>query len=170
MKTRITLLLLLLGLSVVAQRKITPTDAFKITGKVKTERSYSLKQLDSFPKQSIKDQVIYNHKGEIKDTLKNIKGVLLTTVLEKTEFIYDKPKDLSEFYFVCVASDGYKVVFSWNELFNTNIGQSVYLITEMDGKPLQALEQRIVLYAASDFKSGRRYVKSLGRIEVKRAE
>jgi hypothetical protein len=170
MKFSVTLLLLLIAFSATAQRKITPTDSFKILGKVKKERVYSIAQIDSFPKTAVKDQIIYNHKGEIKDTIKDIKGVLLTTLLEKTEFIYDKPKDLSEFYFVCVASDGYKVVFSWNELYNTEIGKSVYLITEMDGKKLKGLEQRILLFSVSDFKSGRRYVKSLERIEVKRAE
>lgn len=70
---------------------------------------------------------------------------------------------------VCIASDGYKVVFSWNELYNTDIGKTVYLLTQIDGKPLKDLEQRMVLCVA-DFKSGRRYVKSLDRIEVKRVE
>ena len=162
--------LLLAGFSVSAQRKITPTNLFRVTGKVKTERTYSVRQLDSFPQVALKDQIIYNHKGEVKDTIKNLKGVLLTTVLENTVLLHDKPKDLSEFYFVCVASDGYKVVFSWNELYNTDIGKSVYLLTQIDGKPLKDIEQRMVLLSVADFKSGRRYVKSLDRIEVKRAE
>lgn len=171
MRMRILILwLVLAGFSVSAQRKMTPTDAFRVTGKVKKESRFTVSQLDSFPQTALKDQVIYNHKGETKDTIKNLKGVLLTEVLKNTTFVYDKPKDLSEFYLVCIASDGYKVVFSWNELYNTDIGKTVYLLTQIDGKPLKDIEQRMVLLCVADFKSGRRYVKSLDRIEVKRVE
>lgn len=161
---------MLAGFSVSAQRKMTPTDAFRVVGKVKKESRFTLSQLDSFTQTELEDQIIYNHKGEAKDTIRNLRGVLLTTVLANTAFVYDKPKELSEFYLVCVAADGYKVVFSWNELYNTDIGKSVYLLTQIDGKPLKDLEQRIVLLCVADFKSGRRYVKSLDRIEVKRVE
>ena len=127
-------------------------------------------QLDSFPKQALKDQMIYNHNGEIKDTIKNTKGVLLKTVLSKIEFLYDKPKELNEFYFVFVASDGYKIVFSWNEIYNTPVGDNLFLITESDGKKLKDIAQRIIVTSMGDLKSGRRFIKGLARIEVKRIE
>lgn len=153
-----------------AQRSIQPTDAFIISGKVKQQKSFSLAQLDNFPKLAIKDQILYNHKGEIKDTIKNIKGVLLKTVLADTEFIYDKPKELNEFYLVCTASDGYKVLFSWNEIYNTETGNQLYIITESGGKKRNDISQRIILAATADLKTGRRYIKGLQKIEVKRAE
>lgn len=78
--------LLLAGFSVSAQRKMTPTDSFRVTGKVKKESRFTVRQLDSFPQTALKDQVIYNHKGETKDTIKNLKGVLLTEVLKKYNF------------------------------------------------------------------------------------
>ena len=114
---RIRIIILILSFftlaSISAQRKIEPTDSFKIQGEIKAEKVFTLSQLDSFPKQLLKDQIIYNHKGEIKDTIRNSKGILFKTLLESTELIYDKPKELNEFYFVFVGSDGYKVVFSW---------------------------------------------------------
>jgi len=111
-----------------AQRKIMPTESFTVKGKVKTEMTFNLDQLDNFARKPIADKVIYNHKGEAKDTVRNMKGILLTDVLAKIEYQYDKPKELSEFYFVCTASDGYKVVFSWNEIYNTEIGNNLYII------------------------------------------
>jgi len=153
-----------------AQRKITPTESFTVKGKIKSEMTFSLNQLDNFARKPIPDKIIYNHKGEAKDTVKNMKGVLLTDVLAKIEYQYDKPRELSEFYFVCTASDGYKVVFSWNEIYNTEIGNNLYIITEMEGKKQKDMGQKILLFATADIQSGRRYVKGLETIEVRRAE
>ncbi len=167
---KIILLILLLNYSLNAQRKISPTTFFTISGKVISEQIITVKKLDSFPKKDIKDLIIFNHKGEIKDTIKNIRGVLFKEVFSKTTFTNQKPKNLNEFYFVCSASDGYKVVFSWNEIFNSEVGNNLYFITEMDGKSLEDLEQRIILLSSSDIQNGRRYIKGLEKIEVKQVE
>jgi tRNA U34 2-thiouridine synthase MnmA/TrmU len=156
--------------SLYAQRTVTPSESLKIEGKIKTEKTFSISDLDAFPKITIPDQTLYNHKGEVKSSVKNMKGVLLKTVLESTEFDYEKPKELNEFYFVFVATDGYKVVFSWNEIYNTEAGNNFYIITEMDGKKLNDLEQRIPFISTADLKSGRRYIKALEKIQVKRIE
>ncbi|MES2411549.1 MAG: molybdopterin-binding protein, partial [Bacteroidota bacterium] len=79
-------------------------------------------------------------------------------------------KELNEFYFVLVDTDGDKIVFSWNEIFNTEAGNTFYIITEMDGKKLKDMEQKIIFISTSDLKSGRRYIKALEKIQVKRAE
>ncbi|MFM7400213.1 MAG: molybdopterin-binding protein, partial [Bacteroidota bacterium] len=73
-------------------------------------------------------------------------------------------------YFVFVASDGYKVVFSWNEIYNTATGNQSFILTELKGSILANLEQRILFISTADEKTGRRYVKGLQRIEVRRAE
>jgi len=38
-------------------------------------------------------------------------------------------KLLSEVYITCIASDNYKVVFSWNEIYNSTIGEKVMILT-----------------------------------------
>ena len=167
MKFSMVFLCLQLSIAAFAQRKITATDFFTVSGKVKSEKSFTVAALNSFPKQAFKDQIIYNHKGEIKDTLRNCKGVLLKTVLATTELVYEKPKELNGFYFVMTASDGYKTVFSWNEIYNTDVGDHLFLITEQDGKPIRNMKHRIALISAADLKSGRRYVKALQKIEIR---
>jgi len=77
---------------------------------------------------------------------------------------------LSEYYFVCIASDNYKVVFSWNEIFNSDTGKSVYIITAQDGKPATGLDNRIALVSPKDQMTGRRYVKGLQKIVVERVK
>ncbi len=160
--------LLLTCFSISAQNTIIPSDNLKVEGKVKAEKNFSLNDLNAFPKTSIPDQTLYNHKGEVKGTVKNLKGVQLKTVLESIVFDYDKPKELNEFYFVFIATDGYKVVFSWNEIYNSEAGNNFYIVTEMEGKNIKDMEQRILFIAANDLKPGRRYIKALRKIEVRR--
>ena len=163
-------ILFLASYSIQAQRTVTPSETLKIEGKIKAEKTFSITELDTFPKVIIADQVLYNHKGEVKSTVKNMKGILLKTVLADIKFDYEKPKELNEFYFIFVATDGYKVVFSWNEIYNTEAGNNFYIVTEMEGKKLKDLDQRILFISTADLKSGRRFIKALEKIEVKRVE
>lgn len=171
---KLSILIFTIGLlfttSLLAQRQINPTNSFTISGKIKSEKVIKLNQLDSFQTIHINDQLIYNHKGELKDTLKDLRGIPIKDILNQVEYIYEKPKTLNEFYFVFIASDGYKVVFSWNEIYNTTAGDNFFIISEMGGKKLQDLSQRILFLSTADLKSGRRYIKGLERIEVRQVE
>ena len=62
------------------------------------------------------------------------------------------------FYFVFIASDGYRVVFSWNEIYNTETGNNFFIVTEMEGKKLYDVDQRIIFISTADLKTGRRYI------------
>lgn len=172
MKIRILLLIITLtfSYSIIAQRIIPPTDSFKVTGKVANPTTFTLAEIDTFSRMVIKDQIIYNHKGEVKDTLTGLSGVPLKALLASIRFIYDKPRDLNEFYFVFKASDGYKVVFSWNEIYNTESGNNFFIVTELEGKKLKELNQRIMFISTADLKTGRRYIKGLEKIEVRQVE
>lgn len=164
----LVILLLFISNAINAQRTITPSETLKVEGKVKNGKTFSIADLDAFSKVAIPDQTLHNQKGEVKNSVKNMKGVLLKTVLENIDFNYEKPKELNEFYFVFVSTDGYKVVFSWNEIYNTEAGNNFYIVTEMDGKPITEMDQRILFIAATDLKPGRRYIKALEKIEVRR--
>ena len=100
--------------------------------------------------------------------MKKVKGVLLKDILDKVEIDAENHKVLSEYYFVCIASDNYKVVFSWNEIFNSDVGKSVYIITGQDGSWAYVLDNRIALVSSKDHMTGRRYVKGLQKIVIER--
>ena len=78
------------------------------------------------------------------------------------------PKLLSEYYLVFEATDGYRVVFSWNEIFNSPTGSNTFILTDADGVPLEAGKGRIVLISPKDTQTGPRYVKGLNGIIVHR--
>lgn len=159
---------LILHADVAAQRRITPTDTLYFNGEIKKELALSLNEIDTTAAVQVNDLIIKNQQGEIKNTLKNLKGILLKNLMDSLKFKVDKPRELNEFYFVFEASDGYKVVFSWNEIFNTSTGNNLYLITQLNGKYILNQDERILIVAASDIAIGRRYIKGVKRITAKR--
>jgi len=170
MNYKIALLLLLIPFTLPAQKHFSSTNKFIIDGNVKNEITFSLQDAGRFANHSIDSVVIYNHLQERKPVIKNIRCVLLKDVLDKAGLNEDKPKRFSEFYFTCIGSDGYKVVFSWNELFNSPVGEKVYVVSSKDGKNMQEMPERILVITPSDYKTGRRYIKGLDSIIVKRVE
>lgn len=161
---------ILASLSVEAQRTISPTDSLYVMGKVKNATVFTIADLDTFPKTTIKDQIIYNHNGEAKDTLTEMIGIPIKTLLASILYVYEKPKVLNEFYFVFEASDGYRVVFSWNEIYNTGIGNNAFIVTEIEGKKNKDIGQRILFISTGDLKTGRRFIKGLEKIEVRQLD
>ena len=171
MRSILFLVLAFTVFSASAQKENIPTtENFTIEGKVKKSLAVSLADLSSYKSYSIDSIVITNHLGERRSTLKNVKGVLLKDILSKVEIDAEIPKVLSEYYFVCIASDNYKAVFSWNEIFNSATGSSVYILTGHDGKPASSLDNRIALVSPKDEMTGRRYVKGLQKIIIERVK
>ncbi|MBC7552964.1 MAG: hypothetical protein H7257_03190 [Taibaiella sp.] len=168
----ITIILLFTGSpSLQAQDNTVPsTEAFKITGAVENELNISIKDLLTFKQENLGDITLKNKRGKVKGEARGMKGVLLKTVLDSAHVHATKPKEYSELCISLIASDNYRNVYSWNEIYNTEVGDHVYIITEMDGKPIDLMPQRILVMSLADFNSGRRRLKGLERIEVKKVQ
>jgi len=106
--------------------------------------------------------------GALAEPYREYSGVLLTEVLDKAGLRSDRKDDWRRLYVVATASDGYKAVFSWGELFNSRIGRGAMVVFERKGKPLDDSEGRIALVSTEDDRIGPRHVKWLKRIEVRR--
>ncbi len=171
MKYFIAIALTLVCYPLFAQRhdNVLPSGGLTVTGAIKKELIYSIADLAKRAQDKLGDLVIRNHKGEPKDTVKGLKGILLKTLLDGVEMNVEKPKEYSEFYISLIATDGYKNIYSWNELFNTEVGNHIYIITEMDGKSMQQMEQRILVISLADFNTGRRLMKALAKIVFEKA-
>ena len=158
------------GFHALGQKETKPTASFTISGDVKTSVTIQIGDLKKWSAVNIGDVVITNHLGEKKSEARGLKGILLKDILSSAEINAESPRVLSEYYFVCKANDGYAVVYSWNELFNTVVGESAYIVTEKDSKPASSMEDAILMISPKDFKTGRRHVKALSTIEVRRAK
>lgn len=162
-------LVMLLTSPAVAQEANVPTTSFVISGEVKSPVTVSIADFNKWAAVPVEDVVITNHLGEKKSESKGMKGIRLRDILSSVEINAESPKVLSEYYFTCRANDGYKVVYSWNELFNTATGDSVFIITEKDHQSALLMKESILMLSPKDFKTGRRHVKSLSEINVMRA-
>jgi hypothetical protein len=167
-KTSLVIALLYIPFLINGERKISKSDSILIKGMVKKEAVITLADLDTMPKVDLKDIEIFNHKGEPKGKHSGLKGVSLLLILKHVSYKYEKPNELNVFYFNCIATDGYKVVFSWNEIYNTTVGSQIFILTEQDGKTLKDMDDRLILVSMADITIGRRYVKGLSGIEVNR--
>ena len=144
--------------------------SIEIKGAVSSPVTVTAEDLKKYPVHDIKSIDILNHKMEFKKNLKNVKGVLLKDILGKVTFNAPTPKELSTFYLICAADDGYKVVYSWNEIFNSEAGDHIMLVTSSDGIPAADAEEGISLITPGDRATGRRYVKNLSEIIIKKVD
>jgi ABC-type Na+ efflux pump permease subunit len=165
-----TLLMLIVAIVLFGFDSAKETKSFTIKGKVKSEINVDFAALQKHTLYTIGSVNIVNHKGDVKGKAKDLKGVLIRDILKSVALDEDNAKLYSEYYFVCKASDGYKVVYSWNELFNTAIGNSVYIVLEREGKNLIDSDDSLLMVSTEDVRTGRRYLKNLESINVCRAE
>jgi len=70
-------------------------------------------------------------------------------------------RDQRGWVFDAIATDGYRAIFSWGELFNTDAGEQVLVIVAQDGKPLDDREGPLALRALADRRPGPRHVRNL---------
>ena len=151
-----------------AQKSVESTNQFTISGLVDKPKTINFTDLQKQKSIEIGDFKITNHAGEFRKEYKNVKGVPLLSLFKDVNITAESPKVLSEYYLVIKASDGYSVVLSWNELFNTEIGNSFFVVLEADGKSQAESTEQILFIATKDFKTGRRHVKGLQSIEIKK--
>lgn len=170
MKKLTTLVFVLLSLTLWGQKEIITTTEFLVSGQIENEFNVTLYDLEQLQSKAIPDVAISNHKGNPRGVAKQLKGVLVKELLKDMQLKVDSPKFFSEFYFTFTAIDDYKVVYSWNEIFNSPTGDNLYIITERDGKKLREMDQRILILTPSDFQTGRRHIKGLSKIIVARVD
>lgn len=96
-----------------------------------------------------------------------VRGVRLKAFLDKAKLVVTDHNTTKKTVVIATARDGYAVVFSWSELFNTEGGDSVLVLFERDDKALPAEEGPLALISGRDLRTGPRHVKGLERIEVK---
>src|SRR5215469_2065589 len=105
MKSLISLCLLLALAPAKAQENVVPpTSEFTVRGMVKNELTFKISDLEKFKQEELHDVVIRNQKGEQKKVAKIVKGIRLTTILERAEIHVDHPKEHSQIYIVLTAS------------------------------------------------------------------
>lgn len=141
----------------------TPAARLAVSGVVEQTLSLSAEELRQFPA----DQMVELRLPSRDGGTSVLKGVRLRAVLERAKIRAADHNTVKKLAIIAAASDGYKVVFSWNELFNAELGESALVLFERDGKPLAPAEGPLALISGKDLRTGPRHVKWLQSIEVR---
>jgi hypothetical protein len=170
MKYLFLLILFAFSIGAYAKRDIAESNELKIKGAIKKEYVFTLADIKKFPQVDLGEVPFKNHEGKVKHLVKGVRGVLLKQLLDSVAINVEKPKELSSYYFVFIASDGFKNVYSWNEIYNTEIGNKLYIVTEEEGKDITVMEERIIVLSMGDINTGSRYMRGLTTIDVRKVK
>lgn len=138
------------------------TGSLRIIGRVRQPLILSIDELCRMETEEARDIALNCGEGDPVGRIESCRGVLLENVIGKAAVVREDHNDTKKMFLVATATDGYKAVFSWQEIFNTPIGGGVLVLIEKNGKPLGGLE----LISLQDYFSGPRYVRNLETIEV----
>lgn len=137
------------------------TERVDVAGLVRQAQSFDLVALKKLPAVTL-NNVVSGHNGRVIRRIGSLTGVKLTRLLDAACIKSREPEDVKKMAIVVSASDGYKAVFSWNELFNSPAGETVVLGYEQDGKE----DGKLMLISAADTRTGPRHVRWVRRVEV----
>ena len=139
----------------------------EVKGEVKFELKLNADSLQKMKFETMNNPRVVTQNGRLRKENKISKGVLLKDILEKAKIKQNGHKDRN-FYIVARASDDYKAIFSWAEIFNNPTGDNTFVLFEENGKPIKNGE--MVLICKNDIKAGPRHVYWLKSIEVYRVK
>jgi DMSO/TMAO reductase YedYZ molybdopterin-dependent catalytic subunit len=132
------------------------TTALTVKGSVEREVTLSIEDLKRLPVQRPPSE-----------SARHYVGCLLRDVLERAKPVEKKRLDLRKSVVIATASDGYRAVFSWAELYLSPIGDGVLVVYERDGAALDDSEGRIALVSLKDTRPGPRHLKWLQSVELR---
>jgi DMSO/TMAO reductase YedYZ molybdopterin-dependent catalytic subunit len=160
--------LLSVAQSLLAQTPGAP--ALTVKGNVERTQALSLEELKQLPVQRIEDVRVVREQGATtgaQEMARRYTGCLLRDVLDRAKLVEKNRMDLRKSVVILTASDGYRAVFSWAELYLSPIGDGVLIVYERDGAALPDTEGPLALVSLKDTRPGPRHVKWLRTIEVR---
>jgi hypothetical protein len=104
--------------------------------------------------------------GRFIRTVESYRGVQLRVLLTAAGVRRPGSVDFKRMVFVAHAQDGYAVTFSWHELFNSPIGDSVLVAYEIGNLPLDIEDGLPILVSGADTVRAPRHVKRLARVDT----
>lgn len=142
------------------------SEQLSIEGRVKKKLTLDVASLAKHPKQNAQEIAIQTIERVERHQIARYQGVLLTDLLSEAGINDYHRNELKKTAIIAQAVDGYKVVFSWTELFNSDIGRGVVVVYQKNGQALDQSLGKIALISAQDTATGPRFVKWLDKISV----
>ena len=159
--------LCILGIAGMSQAQV--TTKVEVVGAVAHPMSLSVDDLRQLPVRTVEERrAVGEGNARAGAAAPGTRACCCATCSDKAEVVEAARHDKRRTVIVATASDGYRVVFSWAELYLSPVGDGVLVVVARDGKPLDDREGRIALISLRDTSTGPRHVRWLQRLEVVR--
>jgi hypothetical protein len=140
-----------------------------VQGAGSATRSLGATELAALPATTLTQrQVVSSSASGATERSVTFSGQLLRDLLRDAGFGAPDDRGARDAVVEAVASDGYRALFSWGELFNTAVGDQVLVIGAQDGRPLDAAAGPLALRSLADLRPGPRHVRNLCALVVRR--
>ena len=141
-----------------------------VSGCVNRRHSFDLCSLMRLPTQLTGPLDVVCLSGRTVRSSSDYKGVRLTALLDIARLRLPQARDFTRAFVLAQGADGYTVMFSWHELYNTPVGVGALVVYERDGLPLSDDEGGIGLISTCDLRVALRQVRALKRLTVHLAD
>ncbi|RBQ26131.1 molybdopterin-dependent oxidoreductase [Arcobacter sp. CECT 9188] len=159
-------LVLIVSLSLFANENYKVSTQVEVSGLVLNKLKLNVEELEKLSYFKSGSTPVICMSGETKDNVESYEGVLLKDILDKAVVDITSKKDFNKIYIQVVASDGYDAIFSYNEVFNTKLGDNIIVFYKKNGEYLKDYQGKIALISIDDIRNGPRHIKWLEKIVV----
>lgn len=142
------------------------THELAVEGLVRNPLRLSVSELRGMELVEVRDLKMVCGSGEELELIGSYRGVPLAEILKRAEIVKRDRGSSGRIYVTVVSSDGRGTLFSYQELFNSVIGEGAIVIVEKNGAPLDESEGEIAFVSAKDLRSGARKLRYLVRVGV----
>lgn len=97
---------------------------------------------------------------------RQLRGVSLRDLISTAEPAFNRRTDFKRVAIVAESTEGYRALFSWHELFNTDVGGGIMLVWNCPAAPLPHPTGPFALVSLNDHATGPRFVKRLARVDL----
>ena len=159
-------LVLIFAISLFANENYKISTEIEVSGLVENNIKLDVKELEKMSYFKSGSTPVVCMSGETKDNVESYEGVLLRDIVEKAILKVNSRKEYNNIYFKVIATDGYEAIFSYNEVFNTKLGDNIIVFYKKNGNYLEDYQGKIALISIDDIKNGPRHIKWLEKIVV----
>jgi DMSO/TMAO reductase YedYZ molybdopterin-dependent catalytic subunit len=138
----------------------------RVDGAVQTPLALTREQLEALPWRDYAERREVQQDGRTVQLGVRYQGYPLRDLIDRAGLSPDRHA-LRRAVVLLTARDGYRVGFSWGELYNSALGEGVILVRSQDGRDLISADGLPALRSLQDTRSGPRHVRWLERIEVR---
>jgi len=138
----------------------------EVAGGVPRPGAFALDALRRMARHDLGPTQVLCYSGRAVAQVDSYAGVRLVDVLDACGFSERPRPELKRCIVAASGDDGYQALFSWNELYNSVIGEKVLVLYEKNGGALEPHLGALCLISANDARLGPRHLRRLERVAV----